>query len=60
MNFCLCTLAGTRACLTCPQYIEYFGQSVSGIPFQYPLKKTEVIEKFDENGKLIERITREV
>jgi len=59
MKACFCTLAGTRACDTCPN-----SPSLRPIftPF-YPAFRTEktkrIVEKFDEKGNLIERITEE-
>lgn len=56
---CNCTLAGTRACLNCPNYQQYFG-----LPQFEPMKtffpkKKKVTEKYDKDGSLIERIIEE-
>lgn len=58
MMSCCCSLAGTNACLTCPNYT--IQQWV--VPKEYievPKKTKRIIEKFNEDGKLIERITEE-
>lgn len=54
MNICCCTLAGTKACLTCPN--NNFMQDYNN-PIQTSIPTT-IIEKFDEKGNLIERITK--
>ena len=55
---CCCSLAGTVACWTCPNWTIYcFPKSPDNYTFTTPVKR--VIEKFDEKGNLIERITEE-
>jgi hypothetical protein len=49
---CCCSLAGTVACLNCPNRFQGYYPS-----WNVPTKK--VIEKFDDKGNLIERITEE-
>jgi len=58
MIACWCSLAGTKACLTCPQYQNMMWPTQTEIlPNIRPTRKTT--EKFDENGRLIERIIEE-
>ena len=61
MSTCCCTLAGTRACENCPNgpmRVPWMGK-YEPIPYvQYPHTR-RIVEKFDENGKLIERIIEE-
>lgn len=47
---CMCTLAGTRACLNCPN-------NTSFNYFSEPIHRTVVREIYDENGHLKERVT---
>ena len=55
---CCCQMAGTKACDTCPNApsriipLEIFHDFNS-----YISKSKKIIEKFDEKGNLIERIT---
>lgn len=58
MKACWCSLAGTRACLTCPNSDIGWNspkEHLDCIPYKIKL----VIEKFDKDGKLVERITEE-
>lgn len=52
MLICNCALAGTRACLTCPQYQNMLYEQ----SWQWPRPIKKITEKYDEKGKLIERI----
>lgn len=52
MLFCNCILAGTVACLKCPN-----NNSFHNFTYNPPVK---IIEKFDDKGNLIERITETV
>jgi hypothetical protein len=59
-NGCLCSLAGTAACKTCPSNVGSYGQNEPyypgySIPFPTTGKKTTITEKFDKDGKLVER-----
>ena len=56
---CCCSLAGTRACLSCPNGWEWNGALYWFIPpwVVGEPKPKRVIEKFDKDGKLIERVT---
>ncbi len=62
MSSCCCSLAGTRACFTCPngpnQYSPYMTYPVyyQNIPQTYPSPSKKITEKYDKDGKLIERI----
>ena len=56
MPVCGCTLAGTKACLTCPNN-TIMQWSVPEYSLRYEPKRQRIIEKFDKDGKLIERIT---
>ena len=56
---CNCTLAGTAACLVCPRYQQYLGDSNIYPPTYLPSGNKKITEKFDKDGKLIERITEE-
>jgi hypothetical protein len=47
-------MAGTRACWTCSNR-EY--PEIWSFPKIEPIKQRQVIEKFDDKGNLIERIT---
>ena len=66
MKICNCALPALRGNTDCCKYCnnnqEYFTTNTFKItpyePYIQPTKK-EIIEKFDEMGKLIERITRE-
>jgi hypothetical protein len=50
---CYCTLTNTQACLTCPNYLN----DRNTIKFNLPtVSREKIIEKYDENGKLFERI----
>jgi hypothetical protein len=57
MPVCCCSLAGTKACIT------YVNSELGSINpnyrhwIKYDTRKPRVIEKFDKDGKLIERIT---
>ena len=53
---CWCTLAGTMACKTCPKYLQSFGQQYKYTQWNSPKR---IIEKYDDKGNLIERITEE-
>ena len=53
MSTCCCSLAGTRACDTCPNGPSRYPYQIWPIPI-----RTKIIEKY-ENGKLIERIIEE-
>jgi hypothetical protein len=56
---CMCTLAGSAACLTCSNNRTIVPMSdPSRMPVIVPRAK-RIIEKFDENGKLFERIIEE-
>ena len=58
MITCCCSMAGTKACLACPQYQNMmYSDQIKIYPNIIPTKKT--IEKYNENGKLIERIIEE-
>ena len=70
MHVCGCSLSGTRACLTCsnglvanavPLYpmpaTNWPGEQQSEYVVPIIQKTKRVIEKFDEKGNLIERIT---
>ncbi len=67
---CHCTLGGSVACESCPNYRKYYGDRA--IHYKKPDNLEEamqkyykltnptpkrIIEKFDEKGNLIERIT---
>lgn len=57
---CCCSMAGTLACEECMRrqgYIKPYNSGIVNMP--RPLKKRTVIEKFDKEGKLIERIIEE-
>lgn len=65
--FCNCSLAGTAACMRCPNngylannFVTYKVGDYVMTSKSIPITKKEVIEKFDEKGNLIERITKEV
>lgn len=55
MKVCHCTLGGTKACLSCPNYLENFD-----IFEDYRSKKVKTIEEFDKDGNLIKRTTEEL
>lgn len=57
MLTCMCTLAGTKACLACPAYQNQMWHDSQTIPNVKPVRK--VTEKYDEAGNLIERIIEE-
>jgi hypothetical protein len=58
MIACCCSMAGTKACLTCPQYQNMIWPDQASImPNIYPTRKTT--EKYDKDGKIIERIIEE-
>ncbi len=61
-KICWCSLAGTAACARCnnnPQYGEWsYYHTYPNIPIRRFCTK-KITEKFDENGKLIERIIEE-
>lgn len=59
MKVCWCTLAGTMACKNCPNNSYYTGLSLKEVEEFYNKKPKRIIEKFDQDGKLIERITEE-
>jgi hypothetical protein len=64
MLVCHCILAGTAACRNCQRYIEHYGVHPSEQLYDYEaptkvIKVKRIIEKFDKDGKLIERITEE-
>ena len=64
MVACCCSLSGTAACLTCPNGSQYQGyhsfKIVRPVDDNCEVKKVKrIIEKFDEKGNLIERITEE-
>jgi hypothetical protein len=51
-------MAGTKACLTCPQYQNMiWPEQASIMPNIHPTRKTT--EKYDKDGKIIERIIEE-
>ena len=71
---CCCSLAGSVACRNCSRWKEYYGDNIFNYPKNdwteigqygkntlkpeiHKIKKT--IEKFDKDGKLIERIITE-
>lgn len=58
---CCCSLAGTQACMRCGRWREYYGDWTA--PIRYPIepnvKPKRIIEKFDKDGKLMERIVEE-
>lgn len=71
MISCCCTLAGTRACDTCSAGPSQ-GHTITW-PLNYGLttdgnitidkskeKQKRITEKFDKDGKLIERITEDI
>ena len=53
MTVCCCSLAGTRACRTCQMNPGYEDHGT------YRIGPTKIIEKFDDKGNLIERITEQ-
>ncbi len=63
---CCCSLAGTVACFTCPSRYQYewwrtpytYYPAYPDITYPKPHSK-KIIEKFDKDGKLIERIVEE-
>jgi len=58
MLVCSCSLAGTKACLSCSQYIKYYGETSYlqiGKPFDFQ-RAQKITEKYDKDGNLIERI----
>lgn len=60
MLVCNCTLSGTKACLTCPNYLTHVYNFYSVEDNKITLfQKYRIIEKF-ENGNLTERITEEI
>ena len=56
MLACYCSLAGTRACLTCSKGMIDM-MFYPPIYYEKNKPKERIIEKFDKDGKLIERIT---
>lgn len=63
MLSCCCTLAGSQACYSCPNYLAVFGtiKPVINIP-NGPLpafNKKKIIREIYEDGKLKERIIEE-
>jgi hypothetical protein len=56
MLICCCSLAGTKACLTCPQYLN---QAWTAPPFSNTVKGRRVTKKYDDKGNLIEEIIEE-
>lgn len=67
MRICHCALPGlrgnTECCKYCNNNIEYFNTNTFKITPLEPYiqsTKTEIIEKYNELGKLTERIIREV
>ena len=58
MRKCWCVLAGTSACDTCPNSREITTTGRYGEWTYVPACR--VIEKYDTDGKLIERITEPV
>ena len=64
MPACCCSLAGTRACDTCQNGASQYRGFFINIPIQEnPMWEwttatpKKIIEKFDKDGNLIERIT---
>lgn len=60
MPACCCGLAGTNACRTCsngPLFYQWDVLPYHRTAWQTPRTPGRVIEKFDTEGKLIERIT---
>jgi hypothetical protein len=56
---CCCSLAGTKACLNCPNYLNDIAQ-INSIPFPLrtsPLKR--IIKEYDGKGNLIKEIIEE-
>lgn len=60
MGACCCSLDGTRACLSCTNHQEEFTWTIPSGWYEQvkniPRAKC-IIEKFDKDGKIIERIT---
>jgi len=59
MQVCHCSLAGTSACAGCFQNPNAKWFSSLDTHYQPIRKNKRVIEKFNQDGKLIERITEE-
>jgi hypothetical protein len=61
MKSCCCSLAGTKACIACTNNIDFeYGNTffiTSEIPSEITRYPFKITEKFNEEGKLIERIT---
>ena len=68
MTICCCSLAGTAACMHCPnnpasttawpQYHPWV-QTIEPGPYPHPIMIKRITEEFDKDGKLIKRITIE-
>jgi len=57
MKSCYCMLAGTPACINCHNN-EWSDTNYNwAIPIHKLHKQKRIIEKFDDKGNLIERIT---
>ena len=59
MLTCSCTLAGTQACRSCPNYIAVFGppdqwRYISSV-YVEPRKRTKTITEIYEAGELVKR-----
>ena len=59
MLICNCSLAGTQACINCPQYSRLFDIK-SEIEVKKLLKIIETTEYIDEYGKVIKRVIEEI
>jgi hypothetical protein len=60
MSICCCSLAGTAACETCSNR-PYNSSRFNPLDYKLftPIKTKKVIERFDKDGKLVERIVEE-
>lgn len=56
MLVCCCSLAGTKACLKCPQYLNHGFPAPS---FDDTHRGRRVTKKYDDKGNLIEEIIEE-
>lgn len=56
MLICCCSLAGTKACLSCPNYINAFGGHIQNEGSGFNKKVTE----YYEDGKLVKRVIEDM
>ena len=63
MRICNCALPSLRGNTDCCKYCNNYDDSSSfqtSIPWMPKITKKEIIERFDDKGNLIERITKEI